>query len=336
MSKLLKKRILTGDRPTGPLHLGHLVGSLQNRVKLQDDYDCFFIIADYQALTDHTRETELVEKNTIEIVLDWLSVGLSPEKSTFFIQSRVLEIADLTMYFSMLVTLARLQRNPTVKEEIKASGNPHISYGFLGYPVSQAANILIVRAQLIPVGEDQLPHIEQTREIARTFNGLFKEVFPIPEGLVGNVPRLLGFDGQKMGKSSNNAIFLKDPPEEIRNKVNSTITDPQRIRVTDPGHPEICNIYQYQIALNQEKVQEVEQSCRSGKIGCVTCKKNIADRIIDYLSPIREKRAFYEARPNIYREALKEGIIKTRREAKKTMVRVREAMHYDYKTLLCS
>ncbi len=336
MRTAIKKRILTGDRPTGPLHLGHLVGSLQNRVKLQDDYDCFFIIADYQALTDHLKETELVEKHTTEIVLDWLSVGLSPEKSTFFIQSRIPEIADLTMYFSMLVTLARLQRNPTVKEEIKNSGIPHISYGFLGYPVSQAADILIVRAQLIPVGEDQLPHIEQTREIARTFNGLFKEIFPIPEGLVGNIPRLPGLDGQKMGKSANNAIFLKDSPSVVRSKISSAITDPQRIRVTDPGHPEICNIYQYHLAFNQGKVAEIEQSCRRGKIGCVTCKKNIADGIIEYLSPIRETRAFYEARPAIYQAALREGIRKTRREAKKTMSCVYEAMHYDYKNLLCS
>jgi tryptophanyl-tRNA synthetase len=332
---LTRKKILTGDRPTGPLHLGHLVGSLQNRLKLQDDYDCYFIIADYQALTDHLKETELVEKHTTEIVLDWLSVGLSPEKSTFFIQSRVLEIAELTMYFSMLVTLARLQRNPTVKEEIKTSGIPRISYGFLGYPVSQAADILIVRAQLIPVGEDQLPHIEQTREIARTFNGLFKDIFPIPEGLVGTIPRLPGLDGQKMGKSANNAIYLKDSPAKIKNKINSAITDPERIRATDPGHPETCNIYQYHIAFNQGNVSEIEQSCRHGKIGCVTCKKDITERIIEYLSPIQEKRAFYQARPAIYQEAMKEGIKRTRREAKKTITLVHEAMHYDYRSLLC-
>jgi len=336
MTMLKRRRILTGDRPTGPLHIGHLVGSLENRVKLQDNYDCFFIIADYQALTDHLKETDQIEQNITEIMLDWLSVGMNPGKSTFFIQSRVPEIADLTMYFSMLVTLARLQRNPTVKEEIKASGIPHISYGFLGYPISQAADILIVRAHLVPVGDDQLPHIEQTREIARTFNGLFKEVFPVPEGLVGNVPRLLGLDGQKMGKSAGNAIYLKDTPEEIKSKINSAITDPKRIRATDTGHPEICNIYQYHIAFNQSKVYEVEQSCRQGKIGCVTCKRMIADRIIAYLSPIQERRAFYETRATVYQEALQEGIRRTRREAKKTMLCVREAMHFDYQTLLCT
>lgn len=276
------------------------------------------------------------DKNIIEIVLDWLSIGLDPEKSTFFIQSRVPEIADLTMYFSMLVTLARLQRNPTVKEEIKASGIPHISYGFLGYPISQAADILIVRAHVVPVGEDQLPHMEQTREIARTFNGLFKEVFPVPEGLVGNIPRLPGLDGQKMGKSTGNAIYLKDSPEKIKAKINSAITDPTRIRATDTGHPEICNIYQYHTAFNQSRAEEMEKSCRQGRIGCVMCKSIVANRIIAYLSPIQEKRAFYESRPAIYREALQEGIKRTRREGMKTMLSVREAMHFDYKTLLYS
>lgn len=336
MAMATRKRILTGDRATGALHIGHLVGSLANRVKLQDDYDCFFVIADYQALTDHLKETDRIEKHISEIVLDWLSVGLDPGKSTFFIQSRVPEIADLTMYFSMLVTLARLQRNPTVKEEIKASGIPHISYGFLGYPISQAADILIVRAHIVPVGDDQLPHIEQTREIARTFNGLFKEVFPVPEGLVGNIPRLPGLDGQKMGKSTGNAIYLKDSPEEIKAKINSAITDPTRIRATDAGHPEICNVYQYHTAFNQSGVEEVELSCRQGRIGCVTCKRIVADCLIAHLSPIQEKRAFYETKPAIYREALQEGIRRTRREGKKTMLSVREAMHFDYKTLFCS
>jgi tryptophanyl-tRNA synthetase len=269
-------------------------------------------------------------------MLDWLSVGLEPEKSTFFIQSRVAEIANLTMFFSMLVTLSRLQRNPTVKEEIKASDIPQISYGFLGYPISQAADILIVRAHLVPVGEDQLPHIEQTREIARTFNGLFKKVFPVPEGLVGNVARLPGLYGQKMGKSAGNAIYLKDSPEEIRAKINSAITDPQRIRATDIGHPQICNIFQYHIAFNPSEKGEIEQSCQQGKIGCVTCKRMIADRIIAYLSTIQEKRAFYQTKPNIYREALREGIRRTSREGKKTMTLVREAMHFDYKNLLNS
>jgi len=234
----MKKRILTGDRPTGPLHLGHYVGSLENRVKLQNEYDCFFIIADYQVLTDHLYETKNVAQNIVEIMLDYLSIGLDPTKSTFFIQSRIPEIAELTMYFSMLVSLPRVQRNPTVKEEMKAAkiGKKEISYGFVGYPISQAADILVVRANLVPVGEDQLSHLEQTREIARTFNRIFGKVFPVPEPLLGRFPRLPGIDGQKMSKSRNNAIYLKDTPEEVARKVMQTYTDPTRIHTTDPGH----------------------------------------------------------------------------------------------------
>lgn len=218
-----KRRILTGDRPTGPLHLGHYVGSLRNRVKLQDDYECFFIIAGYQVLTDHLHETRKIPDNIREIVLDYLSVGIDPRKSSIFVQSMIPEIAELTMYFSMLVSLSRVQRNPTVKDEIKAAkiGKKEVSYGFVGYQISQAADILVVRANLVPVGEDQLPHLEQTREIARTFNRIFGEVFPVPvpEALLGEFPRLPGIDGHKMSKSRNNAIFLKDSPEEVAKKL---------------------------------------------------------------------------------------------------------------------
>jgi tryptophanyl-tRNA synthetase len=333
MTEIVKKRILTGDRPTGPLHLGHLAGSLQNRVKLQDTYDCFFIIADYQVLTDHLRDTESVEGNIIEILLDWLAVGMDPAKSTFFIQSRIPEIADLTMYFSMLVTLSRLQRNPTVKDEIKQSGIRHISYGFLGYPISQAADILIVRANLVPVGDDNLPHVEQTREIARTFNGLFGEVLPVPEALVGDVARLTGLDGRKMSKSLGNAIFLKDTAGEIKEKVMSAITDPSRIKATDAGHPDICNIYQYHVAFNPSQSSEIEQSCRQGKIGCVACKKIAAERIIAFLQPIQEKRAHYQDKMAFLKDILEEGNKRTRIEGEKTMSMVRAAMHFDYKNI---
>ena len=329
----MKKRILTGDRPTGPLHLGHLVGSLRNRVRLQDAYDCFFIIADYQILTDHIKDTENTKGNIIEIILDWLSVGMDPGKSTFFIQSQIPQIADLTMYFSMLVTLSRLQRNPTVKDEIKQSGIRHISYGFLGYPISQAADILIVRANLVPVGDDNLPHVEQTREIARTFNGLFGEVLPVPEALVGESARLPGTDGRKMSKSLGNAIFLKDSPMEIKEKVMSAITDPSRIKATDAGHPDICNIYQYHLAFNQSQSSEIEQSCRQGKIGCVACKKLITQRIIAFLEPIQEKRTHYQDKLSFLKDILEEGNTRTRVEGKKTMSLVREAMHFDYKNI---
>lgn len=334
LDEKMKKRILTGDRPTGPMHLGHYVGSLENRVKLQDEYDCFFIIADYQILTDHLKETEQTEQSIRHVLLDWLSVGMDPEKSTFFIQSMIPEIAELTMYFSMLVTLARLQRNPTVKEEFKAARLRAISYGFLGYPVSQAADILIVRSNLVPVGEDQLPHVEQTREIARTFNNLFGEVFPIPDGLVGKVARLPGLDGQKMGNSTGNAIFLIDTPEEVRRKVNMAITDPARIKATDKGHPDICNVYKYHCAFNIDEAQDIEQHCQQGKIGCVACKESAATRINSFLVPIREKRAYFEAKSSIVKEAIREGNERTLKEGKETMHLVREAMHFNYKDLL--
>ncbi len=333
-SKEVKKRILTGDRPTGPLHIGHYVGSLENRVRLQDKYDCFFIIADFQYLTDGLTETERVEEYVKEVVLDWLSVGMDPNKSTFFIQSKIPEIAELTIYFSMMVTLPRLQRNPTVKEEFKTSGLHAMSYGFLGYPVSQAADILIVRSNLVPVGNDNLPHVEQTREIARTFNGIFREVFPVPEALVGEVARLPGLDGQKMSKSMDNAIYLKDTPGEVKQKVSMAITDPARIKVTDKGHPDICNIYKYHLAFNQAEAGDIEKHCRQGKIGCVACKKRVAENINAFLDPIREKRAFFEARPSIIKVALRAGIERTLKESRETISLVREAMHFNYKDLL--
>jgi tryptophanyl-tRNA synthetase len=334
MGREVKRRILTGDRPTGPLHIGHYVGSLENRIKLQDEYDCFFIIADYQVLTDHLKETERTGQFIKQVLFDWLAIGLDPTKSTFFIQSQIPEIAELTMYFSMMVTLARLQRNPTVKEEIKASGVKGTSYGFLGYPISQAADILIVRSDLVPVGEDQLPHVEQTREIARTFNGIFGEVFRVPEALVGNVARLPGLDGQKMGKSLNNAIYLKDSPEELRQKVGTAITDPARIRTTDKGHPEICNIFKYHGAFNKDEAQEIETNCRRGKIGCVDCKRNAAEKINSFLEPIREKRCYVENNPSIIREALRNGYERTTKESRETMRLVREAIHFNHGNLI--
>jgi tryptophanyl-tRNA synthetase len=333
-AKEVKKRILTGDRPTGPLHIGHYVGSLENRVRLQDKYDCFFIVADYQFLTDHLKETEEMEYYVKQVLLDWLSIGMDPEKSTFFIQSRIPEIAELTMYFSMMVTLPRLQRNPTVKEEFKTSGLQAMSYGFLGYPISQAADILIVRSNLVPVGDDNLPHVEQTREIARTFNRTFRSVFPIPEPLIGEVSRLPGLDGQKMSKSLDNAIYLNDTVDEVKQKVGTAVTDPARIKANDKGHPDICNIYKYHFAFSQAEVQDIEKHCQQGRIGCVACKKKAAESINAFLDPIREKRAFFEARPSIIKEALKTGIERTLQESRETMRLVREAMHFSYKDLL--
>lgn len=335
-----QKRILTGDRPTGALHLGHYVGSLRNRVKLQDDHECFFIVADYQVLTDHLHETEKIAQNVREIVLDYLSVGIDPERSAIFIQSMIPEIAELTMYFSMLVSLSRVQRNPTVKDEIKVAkiGKKEVSYGFVGYPISQAADILAVRATLVPVGEDQLPHLEQTREIARTFNRVFGEVFSVPEALLGEFPRLPGIDGQKMSKSRNNAISLKDSPEEVAKKVMRAYTDPTRIRATDPGYLEGNVVFAYLDAFcqNQEELEELKSRYKKGTIGDVVVKKRLIEILNAFLSPIRERRKNLEANPKIVGKVLSEGIEKTRKEARETLMLMREAMHLDYESLFSS
>ena len=334
----MKMKILTGDRPTGSLHLGHYVGSLENRVKLQDEYDCYFIIADYQVLTDHLTETSQIEENIKQVVLDYLSVGIDPEKSTIFIQSKIPEIAELTMYFSMMVSRARVQQNPTVKEELKnaekAGRISEVTYGFIGYPISQAADILFVRAHLVPVGEDQLPHIEQTREIARKFNRLFGEVFPIPEALVGKVALLPGLDGRKMSKSLGNAIYLSDGPDIVETKVKSAITDPAKIRLADKGHPDICNVFQYHKAFNRTESQDIEEKCTSGQLGCVACKKRLIEVLNTFLGPIREKRSYYEKREDLIKNILTVGNRKTKKEAEETLQLVREVMHFDYKSLL--
>ena len=337
MTEQRKKRILTGDRPTGSLHLGHYVGSLKNRVAFQDEYDCFFIIADYQVLTDHLNDTKGVGASIRNILLDYLSVGIDPQKSNIFIQSMIPEIAQLTMYFSMLVSVARLQRNPTIKEEATAAkiGSKEISYGFLGYPVSQAADILSVRADIVPVGEDQLPHLEQTREIARSFNRVFAEVFPRPEALLGEYPRLPGIDRQKMSKSRGNAIFLNDTSEDIQKKVMKAYTDPQRLRATDPGNVEGNVVFSYLDAFHQEKkeVDELKEKYRQGKIGDVALKNLLIDVLENFLQPIREKRKQYEEDPAMLRKILLDGNEKTREEANKTLELAHKAMKYSYNNI---
>lgn len=333
-----KKRILTGDRPTGPLHIGHYVGSLANRIKLQDEYDCFFIIADYQVLTDHLSDTALIENNIREIVLDWLAVGIDPEKSTFFIQSRVPQIAELTMYFSMIVSVPEVQRNPTVKDEMKAAkiGKKEISYGFMGYPISQAADILCVRADLVPVGEDQLPHIEHTREIARRFNRLFAPVFPEPKALLGSFPRLPGIDGKKMSKSGNNAIFLKDSPEEIKKKIMSAYTDPTRVHATDPGHLEGNVVFDYLDAFlsDKEELADWKKKYKKGQVGDVAVKKRLIEILLAFLAPIQEKRRAFASKPHLIREILDHGIKHTTQETEITLQHTRAAMRMDYRSLL--
>jgi tryptophanyl-tRNA synthetase len=333
-----KKRILTGDRPTGPLHLGHYVGTLENRVKLQDQYECFFIIADYQFLTDHLLRIKELENNIKEIVLDYLAVGINPEKSNIFLESRIPEIAKLTIYFSMLVTLARLQRNPTLKEEIRSAGfeRAKVSYGFLGYPIIQAADILALKGEFVPVGKDQLPYIEQAREIARTFNKIFqKEVFPIPQAILSETPKLPGIDGKKMSKSLNNAIYLKDSKEEIERKIMKAFTDPKRIHPTDPGHFRGNVVFTYlEVFLkNKEELEELKKLYKRGKIGDVAVKKRLIDVLIKFLEPIQERRREFEKKQNLIKEILEKGIENTKKEAQKTLEEVEKTMSFNYLNL---
>ena len=329
-----KKRILTGDRPTGKLHIGHYFGSLQNRVKLQDEYETFIEIADVQALTDNFNNPEKVRNSVMQVVLDYLSVGINPEKATIFIQSLIPEIAELTVFYSNLVTVARLERNPTVKTEIAQKRDlfgESVTYGFLGYPVSQAADITAFDATLIPVGEDQLPLIEQCREIVRKFNSIYGETLHEPEAVLSSIRRVKGLDGnEKMGKSLGNAIYLSDSAEEITKKVMSAYTDPNRIRKDDLGNPDNCMVSYYHNLFNKNEYENICEECRKGQRGCVACKKELANCIIKHLEPIREKRKYYEERPELVKEILMEGTKKAQKVAKETMIKVKEAMKLDY------
>lgn len=326
-----KRRILTGDRPTGKLHLGHYVGSLANRVKLQDDYESYIIIADVQALTTHWEKDENLSTDIYDITLDYLAAGLDPNRATIFIQSMIPEIHELTMYFSMFTSVNVLRHNPTVKTEAAQHGFRDMTYGFLGYPVSQAADITIFKADLVPVGEDQVPHVELTRKIVRRFNDLYQPVLVEPAALVGEVPRLVGLDGKaKMSKSLNNAIFLSDAPDVVKEKVRNAVTDPARIRKTDVGHPEVCTVFEYHKVFNADEVPEIESSCRGGTIGCVACKQNLAGKLNALLAPMRERRTIYEQQPERVKEILLDGTSRARRVAQETMTDVRRAMKINY------
>ena len=332
-----KKRILTGDRPTGRLHIGHYFGSLKKRVEMQNsgEYDPYILIADVQALTDNFNNPEKVRKNVREVMLDYLSVGIDPEKTTIYIQSMVPETAELTVFYSNLVTIARLQRNPTVKTEIaqkKELFGESVTYGFLGYPVSQAADITAFEGELIPVGEDQEPLIEQCREIVRKFNSIYGDTLIEPQAVLSKEGRIKGLDGnEKMGKSLGNAIYLSDTPEEITKKVMGAVTDPNRIRKDDLGNPDICMVaYYHNLFTDKAEYDNICKECREGKRGCVACKKELANNIINYLAPIREKRKYYEERPELVDKLLMEGTEKARKVAKETMKKVKKAMKLDY------
>jgi tryptophanyl-tRNA synthetase len=323
-----KKRILSGMRPTGPLHLGNLLGALANWVNMQDAYDCFFFIADWHALTSDYEKTDLITEYSHEMMIDWLSAGLTPDKSTLFVQSRVKEHAELYLLLSMITPVPWLERNPTYKDQIVQLSNKDLStFGFLGYPVLQASDIIMYKPSGVPVGIDQVPHVEITREIARRFNFLYRNVFPEPEAILTETPKILGTDRRKMSKSYDNAIFLSDGPEEIAAKVSRMITDPQRARRSDPGDPDVCNVFSFHKLYTQSmKVKEIDQQCRTAQIGCVECKKVMAKNLIQAFEPIRERRQYYEKRPDLVRDIMQDGSDRARRIAEKTMTDVRSAM----------
>ena len=323
-----KKRILSGMRPTGPLHLGNLLGALANWVKLQDEYECFYFIADWHALTSDYENTAQVHAFTREIIIDWLSAGLTPEKSTFFVQSQIKEHAELFLILGMITPVSWLERNPTYKEQIDQISNKDLSnFGFLGYPILQAADIIMYKPYGVPVGVDQAPHVEITREIARRFNHFYGNVFTEPELILTETPKILGIDRRKMSKSYDNAIFLSETPEQISAKVSRMITDPQRARRSDPGNPEVCNVFDFhKLYTRAEEVKEIDRDCRQAKIGCVECKKKMAQYLSKALEPIREKRAYYEARPERVEEIISDGCDKARKTARTTMESVRDAI----------
>ena len=333
----MKQTILTGIRPTGKLHLGHYFGATRNWVSLQNDYRTFIEIADVQALTDNFHHPEKVRENVREITLDLLAAGIDPNKATIFIQSMIPEIAELTVFYSNLVTIARLHRNPTVKTEVKQKkelfGNQgeSITYGFLGYPVSQAADITAFHGELIPVGEDQLPLIEQCREIVRKFNSIYGESLIEPEPLLSENARIKGLDGnEKMGKSLGNAIYLADSEEEVSKKIMAAVTDPDKIKKDDPANPEVCMVYYYHKLVSQTNLNTICAECKKGSRGCVACKKELVQNMMEFLKPIQEKRHYYEERPELVDKILKDGTEVARKEARNTMRAVREKMQIDY------
>jgi tryptophanyl-tRNA synthetase len=327
-----KKRILSGMRPTGPLHMGNYLGALDNWVGMQDRYDCYFFVADWHALTSDYEKPGPLAEYVRHILLDWLSVGLSPDKSTIFVQSKVPEHAELYLILSMITPVPWLERNPTYKDQIVQLNNKDLStFGFLGYPVLQAADIIMYKANGVPVGVDQVPHVEITREIARRFNHLYGPVFPEPDAILTRTPKILGLDRRKMSKSYGNAIYLSDSAQELTAKVMQMITDPQRMRRSDPGNPDICNVFEFhKLYTGPEHVRQIDQDCRSADIGCVDCKKIMAKHLTDALAPIREKRRYYESNPDLVQQIMMDGSADARKIASETMIQVKSAVKIGY------
>ncbi len=327
MKIMKKKRALSGIQPSGKLHLGNLVGALSNWVKLQDKYECFYFIADIHALTTGYADTGKLKENIMDVAMDMLSAGLDPEKSDLFIQSAIPEHSELHLLFSMITPIPWLERVPTYKTQIEElKGKDLGTYGFLGYPVLQAADILIYKADAVPVGQDQLPHLELTREIARRFNHLYKEVFPLPADLLTEAPVLPGLDGRKMSKSYGNTIGISDPPDVIMKKISEAVTDPARVKREDKGHPEICTIFTYHKMFNAGESKQIKVDCSSAKIGCVECKKLIAKKLNEYLAPIYEKRQTLEKKRDYVRDVFVQGSSKAQVIAKQTLSEAKKAM----------
>jgi len=325
----MMKRILSGMRPTGKLHLGHLVGALDNWIKLQDEYECFFMVADWHAFMSEYENPKELKENILDNVVDWLACGIDPKKSTIFVQSHIQEHLELYLIFSIITPLGLLERCPTYKEQLREITNRDLhTHGFLGYPVLQAADILIYKAEAVPVGEDQLPHLELTRAIARKFNNLYKkEFFPEPEALLTKANRLLGLDGRKMSKSYNNYIALSESHENIRKKVSNMFTDPLRIKFTDPGHPDKCNVHNYYAIFSPERKKEIDELCQKAKIGCTDCKKELASILIKFLEPIQEKRNELLKNKSKIFDILEEQEKKARQAAQETSASVKKLIN---------
>ncbi len=320
-----KKRVLSGMRPTGPLHLGHLVGALSNWIKLQDEYECFFMVADWHALMSEYENSSKLMDYIVDNVIDWLACGVSPEKAVMFVQSDVQEHLDLYMLFSILTPLGWLERCPTYKEQLQNLKTRNIqTHAFIGYPVLQAADILIYGAEIVPVGEDQIPHLELAREIVRRANYYFDVKLPEPQPLLTQVPRLPGLDGRKMSKSYGNVINLGEAPEMIRKKISRMITDPARIRKNDPGHPEVCSVFLYhKVFTLEQELSQIETACRSGQIGCVECKKRLAENLLSKLSPIQERRSYFLKHKDEVLDILRLGGQKAKRLAESVWEKIR-------------
>jgi tryptophanyl-tRNA synthetase len=327
------KRILSGMRPTGKMHLGNYYGALYNWMRLQEDYQCFYFVADWHALTTEYDTPEPISGYIPEMVMDWLSVGLDPEKSTIFVQSAIREHAELFLVFSMFTPVPWLERNPTYKDQIQELAHKDLAtFGFLGYPVLQAADILMYKAEGVPVGVDQVPHVEMTREIARRFNYLYRPIFPEPEALLTEIPKLTGIDGRKMSKSYNNCIYLSDPPEVMAQKVRQMITDTQRPFKKDPGEPDRCLAFPFhRLNLPQARLEEISTECRAARLGCVDCKKLLAQALLENLAPVQERRRYYEAHPDDVLDVLHGGNARARDQARRTMAEVREAVAFNRK-----